>query len=147
MLTSLLSRTARQWINRSKYIGISRSCELPPIEIGGFLLHRPNFPCGSQPYHPNGWSRQSPALSALRSVTGIHRRCFAWFGRSPPYHFHGEVEGGCLKESRNSSTLQVGWSSCDYQIKKGRGMARILGLSSCIQRLGCIWSFSAFRKN
>jgi len=48
--------------------------ELPSYKYGGFLLHRPNFPCGSQPYHPDGWSRQSPALSALRSATGIHRR-------------------------------------------------------------------------
>ena len=52
-----------------------------------------------------------------REFTGV---CFAWFGRSPPYHFHGEVEGGSLKELRNSSTLQVGWSSCDYQINLER---------------------------
>ena len=59
------------------YIGLlcsSAFCELPAIEIGGFLLHRLNFPYGSQPYPHDGWSRQLPVRSALRSVTGIHRR-------------------------------------------------------------------------
>jgi len=39
-----------------------------------------------------------------REFTGV---CVAWFGRFPPYHFYGEVEGGCLKELRNSRTHEV----------------------------------------